>query len=69
LFCGHDSGTFVVGDGTEKKYLSFSGTCCATRHKRELLTRKLLWYFSIGKSTMDFRNKIAGFDYSSYFEI
>jgi hypothetical protein len=26
LFCGHDSGTFIIGDGTAKKYISFSGT-------------------------------------------
>jgi hypothetical protein len=26
LFCGHDSGTFIVKNGTSKKYISKSGT-------------------------------------------
>tara|TARA_R110000868_G_scaffold85301_5_gene240008 strand:+ start:20315 stop:23116 length:2802 start_codon:yes stop_codon:yes gene_type:complete len=75
LFCGHDSGTFVVADGTAKNIFPFSGTWKfeAVPHKKELLLQGNYYGISVLEKINNqwtFRNKIAGFDYSSkYFEI
>jgi hypothetical protein len=53
LFCGHDSGTFIIGDGTAKKYISFSGTWKFEKvpYKKRCCF-KVLYYFSIGKKSI-----------------
>ncbi|WP_319005347.1 helix-turn-helix and ligand-binding sensor domain-containing protein [Flavobacterium shii] len=75
LFCGHDSGTFVVENNTVKKIFSASGTWkfgIIPNHKNVLLQGN---YYGISilekvNKQWGFRNKITGFDYSSrYFEI
>ena len=75
LFCGHDSGTFIVENDKAKPIYTTSGTW-----KFETIpgrTDLLLQGNYSGISVLEkknnqwsFRNKIAGFDYSSkYFEI
>ncbi len=75
LFCGHDSGTFIIEDTTAKNIFSISGTWkiqTVPNQKSILLQGN---YFGISVLTKVnnqwiFRNKIKGFDYSSrYFEI
>jgi ligand-binding sensor domain-containing protein/DNA-binding CsgD family transcriptional regulator len=75
LFCGHDSGTFVVDNGIAKNIFSRSGTWKfeTVPNQKGLIMQGN--YFGISVlSKIDnewvFRNKIIGFDYSSkYFEI
>lgn len=75
LFCGHDSGTFVVGEGIAKNIFPFSGTWKfeTVPNKKELLLQGNYYGISVLEKVNNqwiFRNKISGFDYSSkYFEI
>lgn len=75
LFCGHDSGTFVISNGIAKNIFKNSGTW-----KFESVTGKtnlLLQGNYDGISVLEqvnnqwiYRNKISGFNYSSkYFEL
>lgn len=75
LFCGHDSGTFIVVNETAKSIFSASGTWKFEHipgNKNQLLQGN---YYGISvlekiNNQWVFRNKIQGFDYSSrYFEI
>jgi len=75
LFCGHDSGTFVIENGTAKNIFSQSGTWKfeAVPGRKDLLLQGNYYGISVLQSVNNqwvFRNKISGFDYSSkYFEI
>ena len=75
LFCGHDSGTFIIENGQAQPVFSNSGTW-----KFEAvpgMPNRLLQGNYYGISVLEkvgqvwrFKNKISGFDYSSkYFEI
>ena len=75
LFCGHDSGTFIIENNTAKTIFNQSGTW-----KFEVVPNKsnfILQGNYYGISVLEkinnqwiFKNKIVGFDYSSkYFEI
>ena len=75
LFCGHDSGTFLIDNTTAKSIFSKSGTWkfeTLPSQKNIILQGN---YFGISvlekvNNQWVFRNKISGFDYSSrYFEI
>jgi ligand-binding sensor domain-containing protein/DNA-binding CsgD family transcriptional regulator len=75
LFCGHDSGTFVVAGDMAKSIFSASGTWkfeTVPGNKNQLLQGN---YYGISvlekiNNQWVFKNKIQGFDYSSrYFEI
>ncbi|MNX60285.1 bacterial transduction protein [compost metagenome] len=75
MFCGHDSGTFIVNGNTVNSLFTISGTWkFETVPGREDLLLQGNYY---GVSVLEnkngqwaFRNKISGFDYSSkYFEI
>ena len=75
LFCGHDSGTFVVGNGNATPIFSQSGTwkfSTVPNHNNLLLQGN---YYGISvlekvNNQWVFRNKISGFGYSSrYFEV
>jgi AraC family chitin signaling transcriptional activator len=75
LFCGHDSGTFVVASNVAKLIFSNSGTWKfeTVPNQPNLLLQGNYYGISllqkIGNQWL-FKNKIAGFDYSSkYFEI
>jgi hypothetical protein len=70
LFCGHDSGTFVVATVLQK-HLSFSGTW-----KFEAVPIKKSYCLQRGYMVLEkinnqwtFRNKIAVLTSSKYFEI
>lgn len=75
LFCGHDSGTFIIEDTTAKNIFAKSGTwkLQIVPNKKSLLLQGN--YFGISvlakiNNQWVFRNKIKGFDFSSrYFEI
>ena len=75
LFCGHDSGTFVIEDTTAKNIFSMSGTWKfqTVPNQKSLLLQGNYFGISILTRVNNqwvFRNKIKGFDYSSrYFEI
>lgn len=75
LFCGHDSGTFVVTNDTAKSIFSASGTWKlepVPANKKQLLQGNYYGISVLEKigSQWVFKNKIQGFDYSSrYFEI
>ena len=75
LFCGHDSGTFVIENELAKNIFNQSGTWKFTtipNQKKYLLQGN---YYGISvlenkNGQWNFRNRIKGFDYSSkYFEI
>jgi DNA-binding CsgD family transcriptional regulator len=75
LFCGHDSGTFIIENDTAKNIFSVTGTwkfVSVPNQKSFLLQGN---YFGISVLTKInnqwvYRNKINGFNYSSrYFEI
>lgn len=75
LFCGHDSGTFLIENQTAKSIFNYSGTWKfepISSNKNILLQGN---YYGISvlernNGVWKFRNKIAGFDYSSkYFEL
>lgn len=75
LFCGHDSGTFIIEDALATNIFPKSGTWKfeAVPNKKELVLQGN--YFGISvlekvNNTWQYRNKIKGFDYSArYFEI
>lgn len=76
LFCGHDSGTFVIdNNGVAKNIFPMSGTWkfeAVPNHKELLLQGNYYGISVLMKKDQEwiFRNKISGFDYSSrYFEI
>ena len=75
VFCGHDSGTFVIENGNATPIFSQSGTwkfSTVPNHKNIVLQGN---YYGISvlekvNNKWVFKNKIAGFDYSSrYFEV
>ncbi|MFV8352104.1 triple tyrosine motif-containing protein [Flavobacterium sp. XS2P14] len=75
LFCGHDSGTFVIENAVAKNIFSASGTWKfeTVPNQRGLLLQGNYYGLSVLSKINNqwtFRNRIAGFDYSSkYFEI
>jgi len=75
LFCGHDTGTYTINDGTAKNIFTGSGTWkfeTVPSHPNLLLQGNYYGLSVLEKlnGTWVFRNKINGFDYSSrYFEI
>jgi DNA-binding CsgD family transcriptional regulator/ligand-binding sensor domain-containing protein len=75
VFCGHDSGTFVIENNTAKNIFSQSGTWKfenLSANKNILLQGNYSGISVLEKidNQWFFRNKISGFDYSSkYFEI
>lgn len=75
LFCGHDSGTFVVVNDIAKSIFSASGTWKfepVPGNKNQLLQGNYYGLSVLEKSGNQwiFKNKVQGFDYSSrYFEI
>jgi hypothetical protein len=73
LFCGHDSGTFIIEKASVKKYIRKSGTWkFESAGQKGFCYKQLLWDFGIEKvnNQWRFRNKITGFDSSArYFEI
>ncbi|WP_306462536.1 triple tyrosine motif-containing protein [Flavobacterium circumlabens] len=75
LFCGHDSGTFIIDRTTAKSIFSGSGTWKLERipnAENQLLQGNYYGISVLEKkgSEWKFKNKIKGFDYSSrYFEI
>jgi AraC family chitin signaling transcriptional activator len=75
LFCGHDTGTFIINDGSAKCIFSQSGTWkfeTVPQHENILLQGNYYGMSVLEKVNNQwvFRNKIKGFNYSSrYFEI
>ncbi len=75
LFCGHDSGTFIVENEIARNIYSTSGTWkfeSIPNHNNLMLQGNYVGLSILEKINNQwiFRNKIAGFDYSSkYFEI
>ncbi len=75
LFCGHDSGTYIVNDNTAKQIFTASGTWKFEKHpyNKNMLLQGNYYGVSVLEKTGDswkFRNKIKGFDYSSrYFAV
>lgn len=75
LFCGHDSGTFIIENEIAKQIFSQSGTW---KFESSPINRNIILqgnYYGLSvlekiNNQWQFRNKITGFDYSSrYFEI
>lgn len=75
LFCGHDSGTFIITNDSARSIFSGSGTWkfeIVPNSKNQLLQGN---YYGISvlekvNNQWVFRNKVQGFDYSSrYFEV
>lgn len=75
LLCGHDSGTFVITDGTARNIFSDSGTWKfeTVPSDKNLILQGNYYGISVLENVNNqwvFRNKISGFDYSSkHFEI
>ena len=75
LFCGHDSGTFVIENVTARNIFPKSGTWKfeTVPNRKDLLLQGNYFGISVLEKVSNqwrFRNKITGFDYSSrYFEI
>jgi DNA-binding CsgD family transcriptional regulator len=75
LFCGHDSGTFIIDNTAAKSIFSGSGTWKfePVPNTKNLLLQGNYYGISVLEKVNNqwkFRNKIQGFDYSSrYFEI
>lgn len=75
LFCGHDSGTFIIDNTAAKNIFSGSGTWKfePVPNAKNLLLQGNYYGISVLEKVnnqWEFRNKIQGFDYSSrYFEI
>ena len=75
LFCGHDSGTFIVESGTAKCIFSQSGTwkfSTIPDHKDKLLQGNYYGLSVLEKVNNQwvFRNRLKGFNYSAkYFEL
>ena len=75
LFCGHDSGTFIIENNVARTIFNKSGTWKfeSVPNKTNYLLQGNYYGISVLEkinSQWTFRNKISGFDYSSkYFEI
>ena len=75
LFCGHDSGTFIINEGSAKNIFNQSGTWkfAAIPGNKDVLFQGNYFGISVLKKENNqwfFKNKIKGFNYSSrYFEI
>lgn len=75
LFCGHDSGTFIIENDISKKIYSASGTWkfSTIPGRSDMLLQGNYFGISVLKKENNewkFKNKISGFNYSSkYFEI
>ncbi len=75
LFCGHDSGTFIIEDNSAKNIFPTSGTWKfePVPNQKSLLLQGNYYGISVLTKINNqwvFRNKIKGFDYSSrFFEI
>ena len=75
LFCGHDSGTFIIKNNSASHLFTNSGTWKFEEvpGRENLLLQGNYYGISVLENkngTWSFRNKITGFDYSSkYFEI
>ena len=75
LFCGHDSGTFIIEGNSSKLIFSQSGTWKleAVPGKSNILLQGNYFGISVlekANNQWRFRNKISGFNYSTkYFEI
>ncbi len=75
LFCGHDSGTFIIEDNLAKNIFPMSGTWKfePVPNQKSLLLQGNYYGISVLTKINNqwvFRNKIKGFDYSSrFFEI
>ncbi len=75
LFCGHDSGTFLIDNCSAKTIFSQSGTWKiepVPNHKNLLLQGNYYGISLLEKQNNQwvFKNRVSGFDYSSkYFEI
>ncbi|MEP6929288.1 MAG: triple tyrosine motif-containing protein [Flavobacterium sp.] len=75
LFCGHDSGTFIIDNTAAKSIFSGSGTWnfeTVPNSKNQLIQGNYYGISVLEKTgnQWNFKNKIKGFDYSSrYFEI
>jgi ligand-binding sensor domain-containing protein/DNA-binding CsgD family transcriptional regulator len=75
LFCGHDSGTFIIVNDVAKSLFSGSGTWKfePVPHTKNQLLQGNYYGISVLEKVNNqwtFKNKIQGFDYSSrYFEI
>ena len=75
LFCGHDSGTFIINEGVAKPIFSHSGTWKFEKvpNRDNFLLQGNYYGISILEKVNNqwvYRNKIKGFDYSSrYFQI
>lgn len=75
LFCGHDSGTFLIENGSARNIFSNSGTWKFEKvpYHDNLLLQGNYYGVSVLEKVNNqwiFRNKIKGFDYSSrFFEI
>ncbi len=75
LFCGHDTGTFIVQGNAARNIFPFSGTWKFEKipGRENLLMQGNYYGLSVLEKINNqwvFRNKISGFDYSSrYFEI
>ncbi len=75
LFCGHDSGTFIIENSVAKNIFTASGTwnfVSIPNHQNLILQGNYVGLSVLEKINNQwvFRNKILGFDYSSkYFEI
>ncbi|MBS7253059.1 helix-turn-helix and ligand-binding sensor domain-containing protein [Flavobacterium branchiicola] len=75
LFCGHDSGTFVINKDSARNIFAASGTWkfeAVPNNKNQLLQGNYYGISVLEKQNNQwvFRNKIQGFDYSSrYFEV
>ncbi len=75
LFCGHDSGTFIIENATARNIFSGSGTWKfeSVQNNSNLILQGNYFGLSVlehRNNNWVFRNKISGFDYSSkYFEL
>lgn len=75
LFCGHDSGTYIINETTANHIFSSSGTWKFENvlGKENILLQGNYYGISVLEKVNNqwvFRNKISGFDYSSkYFEV
>ena len=72
LFCGHDSGTFIIEDNLAKNIFSMSGTWkfVTVPNQKTLLVQGNYYGISVLTKINNqwvFRNKIKGFNYSSRF--
>lgn len=75
LFCGHDSGTFIINDGQAKSIFNLSGTWKfePMPNNPNVLFQGNYFGISVLKKVNNqwvYQNKLKGFDYSSkYFEL